>query len=161
MASAYTAIARRSVRAYQYQPPATSTPAPRIARPAITSVRAVGTTIFIEPAALDDIAGRTTRSVANPETHGARGARSADSAGRSPGRTPARHRSRSPRPQPTPGKIPPDVGASAQLDVDGALLDDDREARHLHGRVVGVGARRDVPAPGVPGAHDDPALEIA
>src|SRR2546422_331322 len=51
--------------------------------------------------------------------------------------------------------------ASEELDEDSAVLDSDRETGHLHGGVVGVGAGRDVPAPGVPGAHDDPTLEVA
>src|SRR5215470_15095424 len=51
--------------------------------------------------------------------------------------------------------------ASAELDEDVTVLDDDWIARHLDGGVVGVGASRDVPAPGVPGTEDDAALEIA
>src|SRR5262245_5264570 len=51
--------------------------------------------------------------------------------------------------------------ASGELDEDVAVVDGHREARHFHRRVVGVGAGRDVPAPRVPWAGDEPALEIA
>src|SRR5262245_27135225 len=51
--------------------------------------------------------------------------------------------------------------SSGQIDEDSALLDRHRKARHLHRWVVGVGACRHVPAPGVPGAAHEPAVELA
>src|SRR5262245_47022330 len=52
-------------------------------------------------------------------------------------------------------------GSSGQLDKDVAALDDDRVTGHLDAGIVGVGAGGDVPAPGVPGAEHDLALEVA
>ena len=50
---------------------------------------------------------------------------------------------------------------SSQGHEDGPLLDRDGVAPYPDGGVVGVGAGGDVPAPGVPGTDDDPALEVA
>src|SRR5207248_5095454 len=51
--------------------------------------------------------------------------------------------------------------SSGHRDEDPALLHADRIARDPHGRVVGVGPGRDVPAPAMPGTDHDPALGVA
>src|SRR5881628_1821480 len=56
---------------------------------------------------------------------------------------------------------PPFGIVSGQLYEDHAALDPNRITRHLNRRVVDVGADRDVPAPGVPGAGYHAPVELA
>src|SRR2546422_6273577 len=51
--------------------------------------------------------------------------------------------------------------SGAQLDEDRAILHAGGKAGHAHRGIVDVGAGGHVPAPGVPGADHDGALEIA
>src|SRR3989442_1530880 len=162
MASAYVAIARCCVLAYQYQPPAPSTPTAAIAATPMSTVRVVGSVMppssDAEPStvltaarpAASPALGHAAYEVSTVRTALVREQAQDEPEARHDRRAHDQHRHR------FHGNP-----ASEQIDEDGALLDGHREAGHLHGGVVDVGAGRHVPPPGVPGARHDGAIEVA
>src|SRR5262245_24062883 len=161
-ASAYAAIAWRCETMCQYQPPAASATRTSSASPATIKVRPVGSASFSMPLSY----------AKSPPILAAAGAAPLPALRRATHEVPAVRAPLVGHPaedEPDPGRdchADHESGihesrASAELDEDVAVLDGDWIAGHPDGGVVGVGAGRDVPAPGVPGTEDDAALEIA
>src|SRR6266566_5030188 len=145
----------------QYQPPAPSVATTSTAAPASIRVRGVGRVSLSMPSSYAKSAAilTATGAAALPAL---RGPSHQVSAVRAPlKREPAED-------QADPGREPHahhqsgvQQARASELDEDGAILDGHRKTRHPDRGIVGVGAGRDVPAPGVPGTRNEPALEIA
>src|SRR5512138_2981722 len=137
----------------QYQPPPASAPTTTTAVPVRISVRGVGQLTFSmsssyakSPAILS-----STGAAALPALRGA--THDVPAMGAALEVHPANDQADTGRqPDPQHQREVHASRASGKLDEDIAIMDGHREARHLHGRVVGVGAGRDVPAPRVPWA---------
>src|SRR5207249_809935 len=169
--SAYAAMTRLRSAASQNHaaPPATRTRRSPTAR--ATSVRREGTITGV--IAREDPSGtavRTRDTGASPARPAARCVRSADSVDNyaSPSRdrarpqAPRRPPAVGPRQHASRGSRAVKAGApSGQLHEDRAALDADGIAADLDRGVVDIGAGRDVPAPGVPGAGHDAPVELA
>src|SRR3989442_3032361 len=160
MASAYVAIARCCVLAYQYQPPAPSTPTAAIAATPMSTVRVVGSVMPPSSDAEPSTVLTAARPAASPalghaayEVSTVRTALVREQAQDEPE---ARHDRRAHDQHRHGFHGNP---ASEQIDEDGALLDGHREAGHLHGGGGGGCARRHLPPARVPGARAPGALE--
>src|SRR3989442_16024016 len=153
MASAYVAIARCCVLAYQYQPPAPSTPTAAIAATPMSTVRVVGSVMPPSSDAEPSTVLTAARPAASPalghaayEVSTVRTALVREQAQDEPE---ARHDRRAHDQHRHGFHGNP---ASEQIDEDGALLDGHRAAGHLHGGGFGVWGGGPVSPPGAAGA---------